>query len=107
MELAKGIMDSILAYQQLKLEEEKLCRAIKEEIEKQYLEQTGFTLGVSAVVPSIVSAPEGTLEDETGTYILERPIGENSPMKGRHWYSGREFIKIAGTDKFVRLDYER
>lgn len=105
MKASKEIFDKIMQYQSLKLELNRLCSEIKNSLEKEYLEKTGFTLGVGTFEPFISDSASGEKEDETGTYCEERPVGHARSSK--YWYVGKEFIPVEDSDKFIGYEYER
>lgn len=89
----------------LKSKVEKLRQEIKDSFEKEYLEKTGFTLGVGTFEPFISDSVCGKKEDETGTYCEERPVGY--ARSSQYWYVGKEFISVESSDKFIGFEYER
>ncbi len=105
MKLSKEVFDKVKEYQKLKSKTESLKSEIKELIEKEYLEQTGFTTGIGIFEPFISDSVQGEKQEETGTYVQEVPKGYIRYSK--YWYAGEEFIPVEGSDEFVELKYER
>lgn len=105
MKLSKEVFDKIKEYQKLKSNLESLKSEIKELIEKEYLEQTGFTIGIRIFEPFISDSVQGEKQEETGTYLQEIPKGYRRSSK--YWYVGKEFIPIEDSEEFVGIEYER
>lgn len=105
MQASKEIFDKIMQYQALKSELDRLRLEIKISLENEYLEKTGFTLGVGTFEPFISDSASGEKEDETGTYCEERPVGHVRSSK--YWYVGKEFVPVENSDKFIGYEYER
>ncbi len=105
MELSKDIFDKVEEYQKLKSKLESLNSEIKELIEKEYFEQTGFAAGIKIFEPFISNSAEGQKQEETGTYCQEIPRGYSRSSK--YYYAGKEFIPVKCSNKFVGYEYER
>ncbi len=105
MELSKEVFEKVKEYQKLKSNLESLKSEIKELIEKEYLEQTGFTIGIGIFEPFISDSVRGEKQEETGTYLWEIPKGYS--RLGKYWYFGKEFIPIEDSEEFVGIEYKR
>ena len=104
MKVLQEIFNKVLEYQKLRPEAEKLRQEIRDLLEKEYLEKTGFTLGVATFEPFISDSLCGTAEEETGTYCREKPAGYRRSSK--YWYIGKEFIPVENSEKFIGYEYE-
>lgn len=105
MEASQELFNKVLEYEKLKSEAEKLCMEIKDMLEKEYLEKTGFTLGVATFEPFISDSANGKREQEIGTYVQEKAVGYFRSDK--YWYLGKEFIPVENSEKFIGYEYKR
>ena len=105
MEASKEIFDKVSEYQKLKSEAKKLRSEIKDLLEKEYLEKTGFTLGVGTFEPFISDSSCIEATEIPGVYCQETPVGHKRSSK--YWYIGTEFVAVENSDKFIGFDYKR
>ncbi len=104
MHVSKEIADKVERYQALKSEMDNLRLEIKNCLENEVLGKAGSTLGVGTFEPFITDHPSGEL-GEDGIYDDEKIVGRQK--HGKYWYSGRSFIPVEGSGRFLGYEYER